>query len=190
LLGAAHPVGNDPIWGTLTRKMPVNVILLTGSMGCGKTTVLGEASDILLERAAPHAVIDLDAIGTVLLPGDEAQQLEFRNLSAIYGNFVDAGISRVLVAEAIESRDQLERLRQVLGRCQLVVCWLTAALDTMEHRLRLREPGMLQDRFVTRSRMLQEALEAASLEDFTVVNDRRSITDVAHEVLQRAGWIA
>ena len=170
--------------------MPVNVIVLTGSMGCGKTTVLGEASDILFGERAPHAILDLDAIGTVLLAGDAAQDLNLRNLGAIYGNFVDAGIRRVLLAEAIETRTELERLRQVLAGAQLVVCRLTAALDTMERRLRLREPGMHQDRFVMRSRMLQETLEAAKLEDFTVVNDGRRVTDVAREVLQRAGWIA
>jgi hypothetical protein len=27
------------------------------------------------------------------------------------------------------------------------------------------------------------------VEDFTVVNDQRSVTDVAREVLERAGWI-
>jgi hypothetical protein len=170
--------------------MLVKVIVLTGSMGCGKTTVLGEASDLLFEGGAPHAIIDLDAIGTVLLPGDAAQRLNLRNLRAIYGNFVDAGIRRVLMAEAIETRAELEQLRQMLAAAQLVVCRLTAALDTMERRLRLREPGIHQDRFVMRSRMLQEALDAAKLEDFTVVNDGRSVTNVAREVLQRAGWIA
>lgn len=103
---------------------------------------------------------------------------------------MDAGIRRILLAEAIETRAELERLRQVLAGAELVVCRLTAALETMERRLRLREPGMHQDRFVTRLRMLQKTLEAAKLEDFTVVNDERSITDVAREVLQRAGWIA
>ena len=169
--------------------MPVNVIVLTGSMGCGKTTVLGEASDILSENGAPHAVIDLDAIGTVLLASDAAQDLNLHNLGAIYGNFLDAGITRVLLAEAIETRADLERLRQVLTDAYLVVCRLTAALETMERRLRLREPGMHQDRWVMRSRVLEETLDAANVQDFTVVNDRRSVTDVAREVLQRARWI-
>ena len=170
--------------------MPINVIVLSGSMGSGKTTVLGEASDILLEEGAPHAVLDLDAMGTVLLPDDAAQHVAVRNLSAIYTNFVHAGIDRILLAEAIEARADLERLRRVFTGARLVVCRLTAALETMERRVRLREPGMFQNRFVTRSRTLHETLEAAKLEDFTVVNDGRPVTAVAREVLQRAGWIA
>jgi hypothetical protein len=169
--------------------MPINVIVLSGSMGCGKTTVLGEASDILFEERAPHAVVDLDAIGTVLLPENAAQDLAFRNLGTIYRNFVAAGISRILLAEAVETRDELERLRETFAGAEVVVCRLTATVETMERRLRLREPGMHQDRFVLRSRVLQEMLEAAKLEDFTVLNDGRPVTDVAREVLRRAGWI-
>ncbi len=36
-------------------------------MGCGKTTVLGEASEILSAYGTVHAAIDLDAIGSALL---------------------------------------------------------------------------------------------------------------------------
>jgi hypothetical protein len=48
---------------------------------------------------------------------------------------------------------------------------------------------MNRAKFVARARELQQVLDAAQLEDFTVVNDGRSVTDVAHEVLQRAGWL-
>jgi hypothetical protein len=48
---------------------------------------------------------------------------------------------------------------------------------------------MHQEQFVTRSRTLDAALDAAHVEDFTTLNDERNVTDVAHEVLRRAGWI-
>jgi hypothetical protein len=133
-------------------------------MGCGKTTVLGEASDILSEQGSPHAVVDPDAIGTVLLPDDAAKDLSLRNLTAIYGNVVATGITRVLLTEAVETREELQRLRQVLAGAELAVCRLTAGIDTMERRLRIREPGMHEERFVARSRRFQETLEAARLD--------------------------
>jgi hypothetical protein len=49
---------------------------------------------------------------------------------------------------------------------------------------------MNQAKFVGRARELQQVLDAAQLEDFTVVNDDRSVTAVAHEVLERAGWLS
>ena len=47
---------------------------------------------------------------------------------------------------------------------------------------------MLQQTFLARARELDGILEQARLEDFCVANDNRSITDVAAEVLKRAGW--
>ena len=170
--------------------MAVKVLVISGSMGSGKTTVLGEASDILAEHGAAHAAIDLDAIGTVLLPDHAARLLSRRNLAAVYSNFVAAGITRLLLAEAVVSREDVEQLQQAMSGAELVVCRLTADLETMQRRIRIREPGIYQERFVERCRTLHEALEAAKLEDFIVVNDGRAITDVAREVLVRAGWIA
>jgi len=54
----------------------------------------------------------------------------------------------------------------------------------------VREPGMHQATFVARARELQHVLDAAQLEDFTIVNDDRSVTEVARDVLERAGWLA
>lgn len=158
-------------------------------MGSGKTTVLGEASDILSERGVVHATLDLDAIGTVLLPEESAKDLTVRNLEVVFSNFVAAGITHVLLATAVESHDHLQALRSALSEPELVVCRLTAAVDTMQCRLRIREPGMHQERFIARSQSLNETLSAAEVEDFTTANDGRNVTDVAHEVLRRAGWI-
>ena len=132
----------------------------------------------------------LDALATVLLPDDAAQELNSRNLAAIGRNVVAAGIVRIHVAEAVETRNQFERICEALPGAAIIVCRLTASLATMESRLRVREPGMHQDRLVVRSRVLDERMEAAKLENFVVVNDGRSVTDVAREVLQRADWIA
>jgi adenylate kinase len=38
-----------------------SLLIITGTMGAGKTTVLGEASDILALRQIPHAAIDWTA---------------------------------------------------------------------------------------------------------------------------------
>jgi hypothetical protein len=169
--------------------MPTKVIILSGSMGCGKTTVLGEASDVLSTYHISHACVDLDAIGTVLIPENSAADLVQRNLADIYANFVGAGVSRLLLAEAVETRRELDELRHAMPDAEIVVCRLTADLATMESRLRVREPGMNQAKFVARAHELQQILDVAQLEHFTVVNDERSVTDVAHEVLRRAGWL-
>ncbi len=44
------------------------MLIITGTMGAGKTTVLAEASDILALLHITHAAIDLDALGLAHLP--------------------------------------------------------------------------------------------------------------------------
>jgi predicted ABC-type ATPase len=40
-----------------------SLLIITGAMGAGKTSVLGEASDILTLHYIAHAAIDVDALG-------------------------------------------------------------------------------------------------------------------------------
>ena len=86
------------------------VLVISGSMGAGKTTVMGEASDLLSARGVVHAAFDLDALGIVLLPEPVAAELHYRNLAAIYTNSVEAGVESFLIAAAIESREVLNDL--------------------------------------------------------------------------------
>ena len=60
----------------------------------------------------------------------------------------------------------------------------------MQQRIRLREPGMLQEQFVARIGELEASLDAGRVEDFSVQNDGRSVTEVAREILVRAGWLS
>jgi hypothetical protein len=168
----------------------VKVIVITGSMGCGKTTILGEASDLLTAHHIAHATVDLDAIGTALLPDEVSEEVTYRSLAVLYTTFTSVGLTRLMIAEAVENRDELDRLRQATPGSEVLVCRLTAAIDTMRERLRIREPGMLQARFLARASELDRVLDEAGVEDFTVVNDQRSVTDVARELLGRAGWIS
>ena len=169
----------------MTDRVPV--LLLSGSMGAGKTTVMGEVSDLLIEANVSHATLDFDCLGQVHphAPDDFA----FRNLKAIWPNYRDAGVTRLVIAAAVERRTELASYRAAIPGAALVVCRLTAPVATMQERLRVREPGIWQPRFVARAKELDEVLTMASVEDFTVENGPdRNITEVAREVLKRAAW--
>lgn len=167
----------------------VEVLVISGSMGSGKTTILAEASDLLTGADIPHAAIDLDglSLGHWLVPG--CDDLAYRNLAAIWRNYAAAGIPRLLIGEAIDGPDKLERIRNAIPGGVLVVCRLRGRIETMRERVREREPGMLQRELVDRVAELEAALDASALDDFSVVNDGRSVTVVAREMLERAGWI-
>jgi hypothetical protein len=166
------------------------LLIITGSMGSGKTTVLSEASDILAVRNIPHASIDLDALGTAHLPSSvEDNQLMYRNLRSVWENYAQVGLRRLLVARAIEDRAELECCCGAVSASKVVICRLTASIKTMQDRVQSCELGALQGSYVARVAELNSILDRAHLEDFSLLNENRPVTDVAHEMLVRAGWL-
>ena len=168
----------------------LKVLVISGSMGSGKTTVLGEASDLLRAAEILHAAINLDCLALGHLPAAAADDLLIRNLAAVWNNYAAAGITRLLLSEVLDTAAKRERLRQTIPGAEIVVCRLRATFNTMQQRIRLREPGMLQEEFVARIAELEASLDAGRVKDFSVQNDGRSVTEVAREVLVRAGWLS
>jgi hypothetical protein len=159
-------------------------------MGSGKTTVLGEASDILATRGIAHAVLDLDMLGTAYMPDvPSGNGVMYRNLAAVWANYTELGIVRLLLARAFESEAELQQCREAVPDAHIVICRLRAEIKTMQQRVRAREHGVLQETYVARVTELEASLDLAGLEHFSVNNEGRSVTQVAEEMLVRAGWL-
>lgn len=158
-------------------------------MGAGKSAVLAEASDILALRGIAHAAIDLDALGLAYLPGGSSNQAMFQNLGSICANYKARGINLFLVARALETRAELDFCWRAAGAEHTVVCRLIASVAAMKRRVALRESGVRKEEFLARAARLNEILDRAALEDFTVENENRPLTEVAEEVLRKASWV-
>ena len=168
----------------------VPVLVITGTMGSGKTTMLGEASDLLAARGIVHAAVDLDTLGMGHLPEVPWPDLPYRNLASVWQNYAAVGATRLLIAEAVEDASELNRIRDAIPGAQIVVCRLIASLDTMRRRVSLREPGMLRGAFVARVAELEAVIDRAALGDFSLAtDDDRTVTEAALEMLSLAKWI-
>jgi len=173
--------------GGLTESL----LIITGTMGAGKTAVLGEASDILAQRQIVHAAIDLDAFGLAHLPSTtRSDGVMYDNLRSICKNYAALGVQRFLVARAIEDSAQLKLCRDIIPAVSTVVCRLTASIEAMKRRVQIRDLGISQREYVARVEKLSVILDRARLEDFAVTNENRSLTDVALEMLVKARWIS
>jgi hypothetical protein len=95
----------------------------------------------------------------------------------------------LLIAAAVENRADVDLIRQAIPDSEIAVCRLRARLETMRQRVFAREPGMLQAQFVARVAALEASLDTAGVEDFSVENDDRVVTEVARALLCRAGWL-
>jgi hypothetical protein len=174
-----------------TGAFTESLLIITGSMGSGKTTALAEASDVLALRHTTHAAIDLDALGLACLPSPATNdEVMYRNLQSICENYASHGVRRMLVAHAMEDRAELEKCRGIVLAASTVICRLTASIETMRQRVRAREMGVLRAEYSARVAVLNAAMDRARLEDFTVATENRSPTDVAQEMLTKAGWIS
>ncbi|OLC84391.1 MAG: hypothetical protein AUH66_00905 [Acidobacteria bacterium 13_1_40CM_4_57_6] len=168
-----------------------SLLIITGTMGAGKTTVLAEASDLLALRHITHAAVDLDALGLAYLPSAASDDgVMYLNLQSVCKNYASRGVKRLLLARAMEDRADLELCRRVVSATNTVVCRLTASIETMQQRVKMRELGTSQREYVARVTKLNVILDRARLEDFTISSENRSPTDAAHEMLVKAGWIS
>lgn len=160
-------------------------------MGAGKSSVLAEASDVLALHRVVHAAIDLDALGLGHLPSATGNdEVMYRNLECVCKNYASLGVKQLLLARAMEARAELELCRSAVSAAKTIVCRLTASIEAMEQRVKSRESGALQPEFVARVAKLNAILDRARLEDFTITNENRSLTEVAREMLTKAGWIS
>jgi hypothetical protein len=167
------------------------LLIITGTMGAGKTSVLAEASDILALRQIAHAAIDLDGFGVAYLPtAATTDAVMYENLRLVCQNYIAHGVNRFLIARTIEDRAQLELCRDYTSATHTTVCRLTAGLDVMQERVKDREPGLLQRELCARVAKLNAILDAVRLEDIAVANENRCVTDVAMEMLVKAGWLS
>ena len=168
-----------------------SLLIITGTMGSGKTTVLAEASDILALRHIMHAAIDLDALGLGHFPAAASSDgMMYRNLQSVCKNYASHDVNRLLLARAIENRAELELCRRVVSATNTVICRLTASIEAIQQRVQMRELGVLQREYVARVAELNAILDRARLEDFIITTENRSPTDTARETLVKAGWIA
>jgi adenylylsulfate kinase len=171
----------------------VDVVLVSGTLGVGKTAVSDEMSLQLQGAGVPHGLIDVDALDQCLPhPADDpwGERLACANLAAVAANFRRHGARRLVLARAVQGRQQLAGYRDAIPGARITVVRLEGSPETIRRRLQDREVGSLREWFVSRTDGLGADLENAAVEDFVVSNDGRSVPEVASEILDRLGWVS
>lgn len=167
-------------------------LLITGTVGSGKTSIASALGDLLAADGIPSAVIDLDWLRRFSpAPADDRfnHAMTLRNLRVVAGNYRDAGAERLVLAGVVESVEERAGYEEALDGT-LAVCRLRVELATVHERLRRRhadDPGSL-DWHLSRSTELARILGAAQVEDFIVDVGPVSIKDAAGVVRVVAGW--
>jgi hypothetical protein len=170
----------------------VPTLVISGTIGSGKTAIATDIGEVLAEQGRTGAVIDLDWLGWVCgPPGERSGDVEgliLKNLAAVWPNFRDAGAEYLVLSRVIQSTSQLDALRQAIPQARLTVVRLVGSPETIAERLRRRDTGTILEEHLRETVDFDAVLERAALEDYRVVNDDRSAREVTLEILDTIGW--
>lgn len=168
-------------------------LLITGTVGSGKTTTAEAISALLRDNATPHAVIDLDALRNAWpSPQDDPfhEHLMLANLHAVARNHLTAGAVRLILAGVLENPAQ-RPLYERAADAPLTVCRLRVNLSDVHARLRQRhhDDHVALDWHLHRSGELDTILDAAGIGDVEVaVTAEQAPSEVAQAVTHAVGW--
>ncbi len=169
----------------------VPTLLITGPSGVGKTTVASEVSELLDQAGVAHAFVDIDALRWCYpRPAHDRfrVQLAMKNLAAVWANFQEAGAACLVLADVLESRDDLAHYRAAVPGAVITVVRLRASTSALAERLDRREVGSALEWHTRRAAELADLMERSRVEDVLLDTENRSVNAIAHEMLLRTNW--
>lgn len=162
-----------------------HVLVITGGLGAGKTSVAVEVGALLDARGTPCSVVDLDQLcWTSPAPGSglDVSDVLHGSLAAILPVHARAGVRRLVLPRLLLAEADLDGLRGALGDAEVLVVELAAAPEVRAARLRARDSGSTLTGHLDE---LEAMLPTPGLADAVVATDGRAVDDVAREVLRR-----
>lgn len=172
---------------------PIPVVVLTGTIGVGKTAIAMTMSEILHERHIRHGLLEVDWLGEVYpapyLEDPYSTRFAMRNLAAIWPNFLEVGITRAIVTMTLENHQELRDLRTALSSSNVTVVRLEASSEVRAERIKKRELGTLLKLFLEKTDPLANQMAFLGIGDFVVRNERQKPQEVAEGILNRLGWL-
>ena len=170
-------------------RSDAQAVLVTGSYGAGKTSVVEELAEIFEERETRYAAIDLDWLAW-FDPGSPdhaaATPTMLKNLDAVAGNYYDTGVRVFAVAGTMNHDDEIAAVQEALAMPMATVR-LEVPLEVIERRLSSSvTSGRQVDLTMAREWFARGTTE--HIGDFVVQNVDRPVRDVAFEILDTLAW--
>ena len=165
------------------------MLVLNGSPGSGKSTLANAIAEHLRRIDIAHAVIDVDEVGRIY--PELGSSFGWNNLRAMWPNYSAIPNLKVILPVCIDSKEDLEALRNATPCKEITICELVANESTLKDRVTRREPNEywqnklrnLVDKNISKD-------SSARFGDFQVKTDDKSIDDAAQEILERLEWKA
>ncbi|MDI5964184.1 hypothetical protein POF50_020855 [Streptomyces sp. SL13] len=166
----------------------VDVLVICGAAGVGKTSTAYEVSLRLAEDGVEHALVDCDELDRVHpwpVPGLPRWEMARRNLASVWGNYAELGHHRlVLCGVFADLRHELHWIADAVPDAAFTVVRLTAKLGVLETRVRRREIGTAADDQLVRStRQSRDIAVFDPSGTLTVATDGLTVSEVSRRVI-------
>ncbi len=169
---------------------PKGILLLTGTVGTGKTIVASAIGDQLADIGLPNAVIDLDWLGWVNV-GDDFHRyalLIMQNLLSIWQNYCAVGVEYLVLARAFLHREPVVILTNAFPNTPITIIRLAASHETIRKRLSKRDSDEILREHLAEMEKMDQVMDELHLEHSTVATDSISVAEVARQVINIASW--
>ena len=177
---------------TENQQNGVEVLLIGGRSGVGKSTVGWEVSRQLQTANVAHCYIEGDNLDQVFPApaGDPVREhISEANLAAMWSNYRALGQTRLVYTNTAAVISAPWMSRALGGRVRFVGVLLTADDDTTSDRLAAREIGGGLTWHLHRSRRAAVWLEANAPNWVARVStEGRLVSDIATELINLAAW--
>ena len=117
----------------------VFAVVLTGPPGAGKSSVLTALVDALSDDEIPHAAVEAEALVWTYPALNDEQWT--RHVQAVCQLHRDAGHELLLIAQTVETDEDMAQLKQAVSADEYLLVRLEAQSGTLTERIVEREPA-------------------------------------------------
>lgn len=170
---------------------PVQVLLLSGPAGVGKSTLGWEIAAQLRRFGIAHVLLDSDELDRAWpLSRAEQDQLNRANLAAFWANAAALGHDRlVLTGVFLNAAAARDWIAACIPGASLTTVVLAAPDDELERRVRAREIGSEADEQWERTQAQSRRFRHRTAGSPDVLDTTGlTVPDLALRVIERAGW--
>ena len=178
---------------------PVEILLITGPAGVGKSTLCWEIGALLASAGVAHAAIETDELDRVFpKPGAEdlaplapgARDVSQLNLAALWATYRVLGHRRLLMS-GVMLHVAFDRrwILAAIPDARITVVRLRAGDETLLARLDRREQGAGRDAQIERSLKQSRRMRDEAGGFLVIDTDGRSPPELARSVLAESGWL-